>query len=571
MSLKPHTKSIVAGALIIALVFSYVPFSGLHIVNSAFAEDAGDAIAIPIQNNAIEVQETVHTGDSLWGIPIPFSSLDSVLKFAVKLFIEQLQKEVINWINRGTDGNPIYEINLGNFLVDVHDKIGTKSIDTLSTDSGPVCGYYKSDVISGLSTFFNTPGTKDATVKGNCIAEKTVGETKVNTFVNGNFQSGGGWDTWTLVTQNDDSNPLGSYLSQQDTIAGNISNQQNIEQQKLAWGNGFHSQEDTNGNVKTPGTVIREQANSVLTSDLRQLEQAKTWDDAVTVLAESLISNLINSKDGLRGNNSNKSTNTSSGKYLKAKNPKRSSSKGTKTTTGAPESGSSALQNVAITGTASQSSTLGSHDASVALTGSKNRDPALGGLSMTEPQTNPWWQVDLGSEQPIDHIEITPRINDSFGNDLKDFVVVINENPMTDNFLPASGPGVWKSDVLPAFPRSSASIITPPAGTIGRYVRIQEINANTRLEIAGVQIFAKAVPVVTLIGDNPLTIAHGATFEDPGAVAIDKNDGDITEKIVVTGASSVNTAIPGTYTISYQVTNSAGVSSGLLNRQVIVQ
>jgi hypothetical protein len=102
-------------------------------------------------------------------------------------------------------------------------------------------------------------------------------------------------------------------------------------------------------------------------------------------------------------------------------------------------------------------------------------------------------------------------------------------------------------------------------------VRIQEIKSGVRLEIAGVQVFAKAIPIVTLLGDNPLIVAKGSAFEDPGAVAMDQTDGDISAKMVINGASSVNTSITGTYLITYSVTNSAGVSSGPLSRKVVVQ
>ncbi len=581
MRLQSHAKKLVAGALVATLLVSYAPIFGNSFVNKAQATDLGDTLGIPINNNAQGAQETVHTGYSVWGIPIPFTSFDSILKFAVKLIIEQMQKEVIAWINGGNNGNPMYETNLGNFLNSVHDKTGTDSVNALSGDNAPLCGYFKADVVNGLGSYFNTPGTSNVSSTGNCTAERQVGADKLNTFVSGDFEGGGGWDTWAAVTQNDDSNPIGAYLTEQDNISANIASKQAIEEQKLSWGNGFHSQEDANGNVVTPGSVIKTQADSVLTSDLRQLEQAKTWDDAVTVLAQSLVSKLINNKDGLRGSSSSDNSNSSSGKYLKPKNPQNSSSNGTTginttttlntTTIPTGSTGTAGLQNAGLGATATQSSTLGAHDAQIALTNFKNRDPGLGGLSMTESQDNPWWQADLGKQQPIDHIDITPRIADGFGDDLTDYVVAITQNPMGGNDLPPDGPGTWKSAVIvPASPRGNLTTVTPPAGTIGRYVRIQE-NHHARLEIAGVQIFAKVIPIVTLIGENPLTVAKGSAFEDPGAVAIDQADGDISNKMIVSGASSIDTSRAGTYSITYSVTNSAGVSSGPLSRTVIVQ
>jgi hypothetical protein len=62
-------------------------------------------------------------------------------------------------------------------------------------------------------------------------------------------------------------------------------------------------------------------------------------------------------------------------------------------------------------------------------------------------------------------------------------------------------------------------------------------------------------PVLTLLGENPVQITVGDTYTDAGATAIDNVDGDLTDVIVVTG--TVNTAIPGTYTLYYNVRDTA--------------
>lgn len=57
------------------------------------------------------------------------------------------------------------------------------------------------------------------------------------------------------------------------------------------------------------------------------------------------------------------------------------------------------------------------------------------------------------------------------------------------------------------------------------------------------------------------------TFTDPGYTATDNIDGDITGMVRVTG--TVNTLIPGTYTVSYEMTGSSG-NTGRQNRTVAV-
>lgn len=60
-------------------------------------------------------------------------------------------------------------------------------------------------------------------------------------------------------------------------------------------------------------------------------------------------------------------------------------------------------------------------------------------------------------------------------------------------------------------------------------------------------------PVITLTGENPLTVeCHGA-FADPGATAFDDELGDITSAISVSGSVDPNTI--GSYTLTYTVSN----------------
>ena len=59
----------------------------------------------------------------------------------------------------------------------------------------------------------------------------------------------------------------------------------------------------------------------------------------------------------------------------------------------------------------------------------------------------------------------------------------------------------------------------------------------------------------------------GDTFTDPGAIATDDIDGDITANIVVAGAVDVMTE--GTYTVTYTATDIAG-NIGSVSRAVTV-
>jgi len=73
-------------------------------------------------------------------------------------------------------------------------------------------------------------------------------------------------------------------------------------------------------------------------------------------------------------------------------------------------------------------------------------------------------------------------------------------------------------------------------------------------------------PVITLIGANPMTVAQGSTFVDPGSTVTDNVDTGLTA--TVTG--SVNTATVGTYTLTYNVKDTAGNTATAVTRTVNV-
>ncbi len=74
-------------------------------------------------------------------------------------------------------------------------------------------------------------------------------------------------------------------------------------------------------------------------------------------------------------------------------------------------------------------------------------------------------------------------------------------------------------------------------------------------------------PVITLEGYNPYTFCAGIPYVDPGATAIDDEDGDLTDKINTD--IQVDTSQPGTGYVYYDVTDAAGNKAEAI-REVIV-
>lgn len=74
--------------------------------------------------------------------------------------------------------------------------------------------------------------------------------------------------------------------------------------------------------------------------------------------------------------------------------------------------------------------------------------------------------------------------------------------------------------------------------------------------IRAVHVLDLAAPVITILGDNPLTHEAATEYTDPGATALDDVDGDVTEAIQT--VNEVNTSNLGTYSVTYAVSDGAG-------------
>lgn len=77
-------------------------------------------------------------------------------------------------------------------------------------------------------------------------------------------------------------------------------------------------------------------------------------------------------------------------------------------------------------------------------------------------------------------------------------------------------------------------------------------------------------PVITLNGNATITIEVGQTYTDQGATASDNVDGNISANIIV-GGDVVNSSIPGTYLVTYNVVDTAGNSALEVTRTIIVE
>ncbi len=126
---------------------------------------------------------------------------------------------------------------------------------------------------------------------------------------------------------------------------------------------------------------------------------------------------------------------------------------------------------------------------------------------------------------------------------------------------------------------TSKIMVSNPVNTAkaGNYIityNVSDSSGNKAIEIKrGVTVSNSGStdttsPVITLKGNANVSFVVGTTYTDAGATATDNIDGDLTSKIVT--VNNVNTSVPGTYTVTYNVSDSAGNKAAGVSRTVTV-
>ncbi len=115
---------------------------------------------------------------------------------------------------------------------------------------------------------------------------------------------------------------------------------------------------------------------------------------------------------------------------------------------------------------------------------------------------------------------------------------------------------------------SNLSLPSNQTGTYYLWIKALDKAGNTSIQRSNAFNLDNVKPVITLTGSSSMTINRGSTFQDPGATASDNIDGNITNKIIVSGSVNINKV--GTYTITYNVSDSAGNVATPVKRTVVV-
>ncbi|MBD3418510.1 MAG: DUF5011 domain-containing protein [Chitinivibrionales bacterium] len=157
----------------------------------------------------------------------------------------------------------------------------------------------------------------------------------------------------------------------------------------------------------------------------------------------------------------------------------------------------------------------------------------------------------------------------ALGDTLAPVIEVLGDNPLTlDLGSTFTDPGVTATDDTDGDLTSSiltdGTVDITTAGSYQLTYTCSDASGNSAVATRTVFVRQQNAadtdpPVLTLLGDNPSTLKVGDTFSDPGATAIDAQDGDITQSIAIT--STVDAAKAGTYEVTYTISDAAGNTS----------
>ena len=106
---------------------------------------------------------------------------------------------------------------------------------------------------------------------------------------------------------------------------------------------------------------------------------------------------------------------------------------------------------------------------------------------------------------------------------------------------------------------------SPDLIMVGRDAGVLEIHANNGIGRLG--LGDRVAPQMQLLGEASVNIPAGQGYDDPGATAVDDIDGNLTDRISVSG--TVNSNSVGTQTITYSVSDRAG-NTASVTRKVTV-
>jgi uncharacterized protein YjdB/dienelactone hydrolase len=187
--------------------------------------------------------------------------------------------------------------------------------------------------------------------------------------------------------------------------------------------------------------------------------------------------------------------------------------------------------NIAIYGTATQSSTDYSGYASYAIDQNTSGAWADGSVTHTEAEDSAWWKVDLGETYNIDEIIIYNRTDEAYMDRLSNFTVSV---------IDSSGATTY-SQTFTTYPDPSVTIDAD--GASGQIVMVQLGDTDTPLSLAEVEVYDVEEESVSVTGVSlsPSSVSLTVGNTQQLSTTISPSDATYQDVIYTSGNTSVAT------------------------------
>lgn len=331
-------KSLVATVfLMFALVATYTPqdWNKVEVAHAGGAGGGALEVTQMAQKIADGIFQTISNGfekvtawasNNLW---IKEFKLDGIAWAIAKTIISSMVQDLVQWINSGFEGSPMFVQDLEGFLRNAADVAIGGYIEELGGSASFLCDPFKLDIQVAVALQYQKARVYQTADK--CTLTGVIDNIEgFMSGVQGSF-SEGGWNDWFDITSKPEVyTPYGAQLAAQTGATVRILNTKGEEATKLEWGAGFLSGEicemvDGAGTPKEecfiskPGKIIQEALTFNLDSGRQSLITADEFNEIIAALLGQLANTALTGAAGLlglSGGTGHSYTGFSSGTYL---------------------------------------------------------------------------------------------------------------------------------------------------------------------------------------------------------------------------------------------------------------
>lgn len=265
-----------------------------------------------------DVTNTVTTAQGTAGTDWSACFMKGLTKVIAKTLLHTFTQSIVNWINTGFEGSPSFITNPEGFLNDIADQTIGRVIEDISP---LLCSPFRLDIkfALGLNMSLNTRE------EIHCRLTDVIANVRgaYDGFVAGTVGSGN-LSNWIHIAGTPQNNPYGAYIATTNKLSASITSATGQQIKLLDWGKGFKSWRSCKkwgpdikegnpprvvrkgacieeGPIKTPGSIIQDQATGALGTTLRELEVADEIDEVVGALINQLLVKVMSAGGGLLG------------------------------------------------------------------------------------------------------------------------------------------------------------------------------------------------------------------------------------------------------------------------------